>query len=116
MFMSQEYYTIENKNNLGERHISTNAFQLTAVNVINDIEGVDFEGGTKNMIPGIKDSLTVKINDHNQVIIQANVVVNYGVNVGKTVNKIQNNIINAIDEMMGFRNVKVNVNVNDIKF
>ena len=67
------------------------------------------------MIPGIKDSLTVKINDHNQVIIQANVVVNYGVNVGKTVNKIQNNIINAIDEMMGFRNVKVNVNVNDIK-
>ena len=44
------------------------------------------------------------------------IVIDYGLNVGKVVSEIQNEVVNAIDRYIGFRNVKVNVNVNKIKF
>ena len=34
----------------------------------------------------------------------------------KLLNQIQSEIINTIDRYIGFRNVKVNINVNKIKF
>ena len=114
--MSQEYYSIEKKNNLGNQFIGTAVFDSIAINVINDIEGVDFVGGAMNLIPGAKGPLTIKVNDNNQVIIHLDIVVDYGLNVGVTVNTIQSNIVNAIEEMIGFRNVKINVDVKGIKF
>ena len=44
------------------------------------------------------------------------IIIDYGLNVGKVVSEIQNEVVNAIDRYIGFRNVKVNVNVNKIKF
>ena len=49
-------------------------------------------------------------------IIGIDIVIDYGLNVGKVVSEIQNEVVNAIDRYIGFRNVKVNVNVNKIKF
>ena len=49
----------------------------------------------------------MKINDHNQVIIGIDIVIDYGLNVGKVVSEIQNEVVNAIDRYIGFRNVKV---------
>ena len=73
-----------------------------------EINGIDFDGG--------KNSVNIEINDHNQVIIGIDIVIDYGLNVGKVVSEIQNEVVNAIDRYIGFRNVKVNVNVNKIKF
>lgn len=114
--MSQEYYTIEKKNNLGNQFISTTVFHTIAVQIIEEMKGVEFEGGTMNMIPGTKGPLTVKINENNQVIIHAAIIVQYGLNINQIVNDIQNNIMNAIYEMMNFRNVRVNVDVKGVKF
>jgi len=107
--MSREYYTIEKGNNLGELNIGASVFQSIVVHVISDIDGIDFEGGKKSAIE-------VTINDNNQVSIEVEIIVSYGQNVNKLVNKVQTEIISSIYQMIGFRNVKVNVNVNDIKF
>ena len=94
-----EYYTVEKKNNLGEQYIELSVFQAITNHEVSKINGIDFDGG--------KNSVNIEINDHNQVII--------GI-VGKVVSEIQNEVVNAIDRYIGFRNVKVNVNVNKIKF
>ena len=95
-----EYYVVEKKNNLGEQYIELSVFQSITTHEMSKIEGVDFDGG--------KGAVNVEINDHNQVVID--------LNVGKVVNQIQSEIINTIDRYIGFRNVKVNINVNKIKF
>ena len=82
-----EYYVVEKKNNLGEQYIELSVFQSITTHEMSKIEGVDFDGG--------KGAVNVEINDHNQVVIDLN---------------------NAIDRYIGFRNVKVNINVNKIKF
>ena len=64
----------------------------------------------------IEGAVNVEINDHNQVVIDLNICIDYGLNVGKVVTQIQSEIVNAIDRYIGFRNVKVNINVNKIKF
>ena len=87
-----EYYVVEKKNNLGEQYIELSVFQSITTHEMS------------------------KINDHNQVVIDLNICIDYGLNVGKVVNQIQSEIINTIDRYIGFRNVKVNINVNKIKF
>ena len=103
-----EYYTVEKKNNLGEQYIELSVFQAITNHEVSKIDGIDFDGG--------KNSVNIEINDHNQVVIDLNICVDYGLNVGKVVNQIQTEIVNAIDRYVGFRNVKVNINVNKIKF
>ena len=103
-----EYYVVEEKNNLGEQYIEVSVFQSIATHEMSKIEGIDFDGG--------KGAINVEINDHNQVVIDLNISINYGLNVSKIVNQIQTEIVNAIDRYAGFRNVKVNINVNKIKF
>ena len=93
-----EYYTVEKKNNLGEQYIELSVFQAITNHEVSKINGIDFDGG--------KNSVNIEINDHNQVIIGIDIVIDYGLNV----------VVNAIDRYIGFRNVKVNVNVNKIKF
>lgn len=107
--MSKEYYTIEKGNNLGERNIGISVFQSIVNQVINDIDGVDCDFGKKN-------SIDVTINDNNQVSIDTEITVDYGKNVNKIVHKIQSEIISSIYQMIGFRNIKVNVNVSGINF
>ena len=51
-----------------------------------------------------------------QVSIDAEITVDYGKNVNKIVHKIQSEIISSIYQMIGFRNIKVNVNVSGINF
>ena len=87
-----EYYTVEKKNNLGEQYIELSVFQAITNHEVSKINGIDFDGG--------KNSVNI----------------DYGLNVGKVVSEIQNEVVNAIDRYIGFRNVKVNVNVNKIKF
>ena len=87
-----EYYTVEKKNNLGEQYIELSVFQAITNHEVSKINGIDFDGG--------KNSVNIEINDHNQVIIGIDIVIDYGL----------------IDRYIGFRNVKVNVNVNKIKF
>ena len=103
-----EYYVVEKKNNLGEQYIELSVFQSITTHEMSKIEGVDFDGG--------KGAVNVEINDHNQGVIDLNICIDYGLNVGKVVNQIQSEIINTIDRYIGFRNVKVNINVNKIKF
>lgn len=103
-----EYYTVEKKNNLGEQYIELSVFQAITNHEVSKINGIDFDGG--------KNSVNIEINDHNQVIVGIDIVIDYGLNVGKVVSEIQNEVVNAIDRYIGFRNVKVNVNVNKIKF
>ena len=103
-----EYYVVEKKNNIGEQYIELSVFQSITTHEMSKIEGVDFEGG--------KGAVNVEINDHNQVVIDLNICIDYGLNVGKVVTQIQSEIVNAIDRYIGFRNVKVNINVNKIKF
>ena len=91
-----EYYTVEKKNNLGEQYIELSVFQAITNHEVSKINGIDFDGG--------KNSVNIDI------------VIDYGLNVGKVVSEIQNEVVNAIDRYIGFRNVKVNVNVNKIKF
>ena len=98
-----EYYTVEKKNNLGEQYIELSVFQAITNHEVSKIDGG-------------KNSVNIEINDHNQVIIGIDIVIDYGLNVGKVVSEIQNEVVNAIDRYIGFRNVKVNVNVNKIKF
>lgn len=107
--MGKEYYTIEKRNNLGELNIGASVFQSIVVHVISDIDGVDFEGGKKSAID-------VTINDNNQVSIDVEIIVNYGNSVSQLVNVVQTEIISSIYQMIGFRNVRVNINVNGIKF
>ena len=103
-----EYYVVEKKNNLGEQYIELSVFQAITNHGVSKIDGIDFDGG--------KNSVNIEINDHNQVVIDLNICIDYGLNVGKVVNQIQSEIINTIDRYIGFRNVKVNINVNKIKF
>ena len=104
-----EYYVVEKKNNLGEQYIELSVFQSITTHEMSKIEGVDFDGG--------KGAVNVEINDHNQVVIGIEYLsLIMGLNVGKVVNQIQSEIINTIDRYIGFRNVKVNINVNKIKF
>ncbi len=107
--MSKEYYTIEKGNNLGERNIGSSVFQSIVMHVINELDGISCEGGKKN-------AAEITINDNNQVSIDVEIVVDYGKNVNKIVSKVQSEIISSIYQMIGFRNVKVNVNVDGIKF
>lgn len=107
--MSKEYYTIEKGNNLGELNIGTSVFQSIVVHVISDIDGIDFDGGRKSAIE-------ITINDNNQVSIEVEIIIAYGKNVNKVVNKVQTEIISSIYQMIGFRNIKVNVSVNGIQF
>ena len=107
--MSKEYYTIEKGNNLGELNIGTSVFQSIVVHVISDIDGIDFEGGKKSAIE-------ITINDNNQVSIEVEIIVSYGKNINKVVHQVQTEMISSIYQMIGFRNVKVNVNVTGIKF
>lgn len=107
--MSKEYYTIEKGNNLGELNISISVFQSIVNQVIQDIDGVDCDFGKKN-------SVDVTVNDNNQVSIDAEITVDYGKNVNKIVHRIQSEIISSIYQMIGFRNIKVNVNVSGINF
>ena len=99
---------MKRKNNLGEQYIELSVFQAVLIMEIGKINGIDFDGG--------KNSVNIEINDNNQVIIGIDIVIDYGLNVGKVVSEIQNEVVNAIDRYIGFRNVKVNVNVNKIKF
>ncbi|MGN1183379.1 MAG: Asp23/Gls24 family envelope stress response protein [Faecalibacillus sp.] len=107
--MSKEYYTIEKRNNLGELNIGVSVFQSIVVHTVSEIDGIDFDGGKKN-------SVEVSINDNNQVSIEVEIVIDYGKNVSKLVGIVQSEAVNAIKNMVGFRTVKVDVNVTKIKF
>ena len=91
-----------------QQYIELSVFQAITNHEVSKINGIDFDGG--------KNPVNIEINDHNQVIIGIDIVIDYGLNVGKVVSEIQNEVVNAIDRYIGFRNVKVNVNVNKIKF
>ena len=68
-----EYYTVEKKNNLGEQYIELSVFQAITNHEVSKINGIDFDGG--------KNSVNIEINDHNQVIIGIDIVIDYGLNV-----------------------------------
>ncbi|MDD8048802.1 MAG: Asp23/Gls24 family envelope stress response protein [Thomasclavelia sp.] len=114
--MSTEYYQIQKENNYGNQFISTKSFSSIAIHVMKDKKGIDFEGGSLDMIPGTKGPLSVKINDNNQIIILMDVVIDYGINVNKIVEELQTAILNEISAMIDIRNVKINVNVKNINF
>ena len=107
-YFETAYQFVTEYNNLGEQYIELSVFQAITNHEVSKINGIDFDGG--------KNSVNIEINDHNQVIIGIDIVIDYGLNVGKVVSEIQNEVVNAIDRYIGFRNVKVNVNVNKIKF
>jgi uncharacterized alkaline shock family protein YloU len=67
-----EYYVVEKKNNLGEQYIELSVFQSITTHEMSKIEGVDFDGG--------KGAVNVEINDHNQVVIDLNICIDYGLN------------------------------------
>lgn len=76
-----EYYTVEKKNNLGEQYIELSVFQAITNHEVSKINGIDFDGG--------KNSVNIEINDHNQVIIGIDIVIDYGLNVEKLLVKFK---------------------------
>ena len=104
-----EYYTVEKKNNLGEQYIELSVFQAITNHEVSKINGIDFDGG--------KNSVNIEINDHNQVIIGIDIVIDCDLMLEKLLIEIQN-VVNAIDRYIGFvEMLKWNANViNKIKF
>ena len=76
-----EYYTVEKKNNLGEQYIELSVFQAITNHEVSKINGIDFDGG--------KNSVNIEINDHNQVIIGIDIVIDYGLMLEKLLVKFK---------------------------
>ena len=105
--MSQEYYSVEKESNLGALNIGLSVFQAI-------VDGVQFEG---NMIPMPGSGpVRTNINKNNQVIIDVDVLIDYGLNVASVTSALQNKIAQSCFEMTGIKNVKVNIEVKGINF
>lgn len=112
--MSQEYYSVEKESNLGALNIGLNVFQSIVLKAVESVEGIQFEG---NMIPMPGSGpVNVSINKNNQVIIDVDVLVDYGLNVTSTTSALQTKIKQSCLEMTDIKNVKVNIEVKGISF
>ena len=112
--MSQEYYSVEKESNLGALNIGLSVFQAIVVKAVESVDGVQFEG---NMIPMPGSGpVRTNINKNNQVIIDVDVLIDYGLNVASVTSALQNNIAQSYFEMTGIKNVKVNIEVKGINF
>ena len=114
--MSQEYYSVEKKSNIGDLNIGLQVFESIALNVIEKIEGVKLNGAGAITIPGSKNAIIVTVNKNNQVAIDLEVLIDYGVNVSEAIKLIQSKISTAFFEMAGLKGVMVNVEVKGINF
>lgn len=112
--MSQEYYAVEKETNLGALNIGLNVFQSIVTKAIESIDGVQFEGNMLSM-PGT-DPVSVRLNKNNQVIVDVAVIIDYGLNVTTVTNLLQNKIAQSCFEMVGIKNIKVNIEVKGINF
>lgn len=87
-----EYYVVEKKNNLGEQYIELSVFQSITTHEMSKIEGVDFDGG--------KGAVNVEINDHNQVVIDLNICIDYGLNVEKLLTKFKMKLLMLLIDIL----------------
>ena len=112
--MSQEYYSVEKKSNLGALNIGLSVFQAIVFKAVESVDGVQFEG---NMIPMPGSGpVSVSINKNNQITVEVAVLVDYGLNVTSVTTALQNKIVQGCFEMTGIKNVKVNIEVKGINF
>lgn len=112
--MSQEYYSVEKESNLGALNIGLSVFQAIVVKAVESVDGVQF-GGNMIPMPG-SGPVRTNINKNNQVIIDVDVLIDYGLNVASVTSALQNKIAQSCFEMTGIKNVKVNIEVKGINF
>lgn len=113
--MSQEYYAIENKANVGELNIGLQVIEVIVKEAVEKIEGASLEG-TNALSMKSKGPIIVKINKNNQVNVNLDIVVDYGINVGTISNAIQTKISTALYEMLEIKNAMINVKIQRINF
>lgn len=114
--MSQEYYAVEKNTNLGALNIGVQVFETIVLDTIEKIKGVKLDGNGGLSMPGAKGPVAVKVNKSNQVSADIEVLVDYGMNVTTLSTTIQTEISNAIMEMTGLKNAKINVLIKGINF
>lgn len=115
--MSQEYYSLEKKSEIGNLNIGLQVFQSIASMAVNKVDNVELEGSGSIPLPGInKKSVRVNLNKNNQVTIDMDVIVDYGAPVSAVISELQKKVLSSIYEMTFINNVRVNIVVKEIKF
>lgn len=114
--MSQEYYSVEKKSNVGKLNIGLQVFETITLHALEEVKGVKLSGNSSLAMPGTKSPVIVKVNKSNQVTIDIELVVDYGLNVTSLSNAVQTKIVNAILELTGLKNTKVNVSISGVNF
>lgn len=114
--MSQEYYSLEKKSNIGNLSIGLHVFESIASGIIENIDGVKLNNAGGISISGSKNCVEGMVNKNNQVTINIEILIDYGVNVSEIITLIQTNISTALFEMIGIKGVMINVDVKGISF
>lgn len=107
----------ENTNGIGNVKISDDVIAAVSQVALEGIDGVyGIADNTKNLAFGIK-TFTKSVRAEMKegfVIIDIDVVVNYGANIGEVAWEIQSRIKKEVEVMTGLVVQKVNVNVKDV--
>lgn len=113
--MSQEYYSIENKSNLGELNIGLQVIEVIVKDTIDKVEGATLENSNALSMKN-KGPVTVKSNASNQINIVIDIVIDYGMNVGTISTLIQDKVAQSLFEMLDLKNTKIDIEVQGINF
>lgn len=114
--MSQEYYSVEKKSNVGELNIGLQVFETITLHALEQVKGIKLSSGATLTMKGTKNPIIVKVNKSNQITIDIELVVDYGLNVATLSTTVQTKIVSTIFELTGLKNAKVNVNISGVNF
>jgi uncharacterized alkaline shock family protein YloU len=113
--MSQGYYAIENRTNLGEQNIGLQVIETIVKETVDKLEGASLESNNALSMKS-KGPIIVTVNKNNQIGIDIDITIDYGMNVGTTSSLIQDTVIAALSQMLEIKNAMININVQKINF
>ncbi len=88
----------------------TACFEVDEVVGMTGISGIIDKLGKKNLAKGIEIEM-----QNNGIIINVNVVLEFGSKIGSVADKIQDKVKSAIESMTNLNVLQVNVNITDLK-
>ncbi|KRQ86835.1 Alkaline shock protein 23 [Caloramator mitchellensis] len=111
-----------NLNEFGQIKIAPEVISLIASMAVNEVSGVaDLTGGfTGDMLEkvGVKSpakGIKVQLGE-NEVLIDANIVVDYGVSIPEVAKEVQKKVKLSVETMTGITVTQVNVHVQGVNF
>lgn len=114
--MALDYYKSEELKDLGDCFLQNSVFELIVFNTLKDLENIKLSKGDYNNLFGLSSPIKVTVSDVNQIIIDIDVELPYGINVNKTIANAQKKILEAIIQMTGVINPRINMNLVKIDF